>query len=82
MARSAMGTADFAPVRSSDQRLNASAVFETSFWETKALEAVRVNGQAGRDVLGEEGTIVLALKSGITAMPDAPRSLATLLHRY
>lgn len=51
-----MGTADFAPFAEfgSQQGLNASDVFETSFRKTlRTLEAIPVDGRAERDVLSE-----------------------------
>jgi hypothetical protein len=45
------------------QGLSAGDGFETNFPETlKALEAVRVDGRVGRDVLDEEGEDCLNLK--------------------
>jgi hypothetical protein len=56
-------------------------MFEPSFRETlKTLEAIRIDGRAGRDVL-IEGRMVLGLEIGDRFHSDAPRSPATLFHR-
>src|SRR5205823_9731402 len=56
MARSASGTADFAPLRNSDRSgWVASDVFEAGLRETdEAFETVRIDGGARSEVLGEE----------------------------
>src|ERR1700722_2439461 len=65
------------------QGLSARDVLETGFGETrKALEAIRVDGRAGRDVLGEEREDCLSLEVWDHSHTDAPRALATLLHRH
>jgi hypothetical protein len=57
-------------------------MFEPSFRETlKTLEAIRIDGRAGRDVLIEEGEDGLGLEIGDHFHSDAPRSPATLFHR-
>jgi|RhiMetdeSRZDD1v2_1073273.scaffolds.fasta_scaffold666679_2 hypothetical protein len=73
MARSARGTADFAPLELGSQGLRAREVFETSFRKTlKALEAIRVDGRARREVLGEEGNDRLGLEIWDHSHADAP----------
>ena len=55
------------------QGLSASDVFETGFRKTlKALEAIRVDGGAGRDVLGDEGNDRLGLEIRDHSHADAP----------
>ena len=57
-------------------------MFEASFPETrKALEAIRVDGRAGRNVLDEERDDCLGLEVWDHSHADAPRALATLLYR-
>jgi hypothetical protein len=64
------------------QRLSAGDMFEAGFRETlKALEAVRVDGRTGRDVLAEEGDDGLGLEIWDHFHSDAPRAPATLFHR-
>jgi len=48
----------------------------------KALEAIRVGGRAGRDVLGEEREESLSLEVWDHSHTDAPRAIATLPHRH
>src|SRR5271165_2547121 len=82
MARSARGTADFAPLLSSDlSGLSATDVLETGLWKpVKALEAIRVDGRAWRDVLGEKREDCLGLEVRDHSHANTPRALATLLH--
>src|SRR4029453_6143299 len=64
------------------QRLSAGDMFEPGFRETlKALQAVRVDGRAGSDVLGEEGYDGLGFEIWDPLHSDAPRAPATLFHR-
>ena len=55
------------------QRLSAGDVFEASFRESrKALEAIRVDGRAGGDVLSEETDHCLSLEVRDHFHADAP----------
>jgi hypothetical protein len=64
------------------QRLSAGDMFEPNFRETlKALEAVRVDGRSGSDVLDEEGDDGLGLEVWDHFHSDASRGPATLFHR-
>src|ERR1700681_4042288 len=57
-------------------------MLETSFRETgKALEAIRVDGRAGRDVIGEERGYRLGLEVWDHGHADTSGGLATLFHR-
>ena len=64
------------------QRLSTGDMFEPSFRETlKALEAIRVDCRARRDVLMEEGDDGLGLEIWDHFHADTPRAPATLFHR-
>jgi hypothetical protein len=64
------------------QRLSAGDMFEPSFREAlKALEAIRVDDRARRDVLVEEGDDGLGLEIWDHFHSDAPRAPATFFHR-
>lgn len=63
------------------QRLSACDMFEPDFRKTlKALEAIRVDGRAGRDVFVKEGNDGLGLEIWDYFHSDAPRAPATLFH--
>ncbi len=58
------------------QRLSARDVLEAEFLQaSKAFEAIGMNGRARSDVLRDEGLIVVALKSGMTAIRVRPEAL-------
>jgi hypothetical protein len=64
------------------KRLSTGEMFEPGFRETlETLEAIRIDGRAGRDVLMEEGDDGLGLEIGDYFHSDAPRGPATLFHR-
>jgi len=61
--------------------LSPGDVFEPSFSETlKALEAIRVDGRAERDILDEEGNDCLGPEVWDHPHTDTPRRFATLFH--
>src|ERR1039458_3861778 len=84
MARSARGTADFAPFRSSERSgLDACDMFKAGLNETcETLEAVRIDGGTRCNVAGKDRDDRAGLEVGNHVHADSTGGLTTLFHRH